>query len=61
VLGEWFAASIGSTVPIDALALFTEPAPGALFALQAVYPLRPVPLAGRPPRAASTTDSKGTR
>jgi putative phosphonate metabolism protein len=43
VLSEWFTASIGSTVPIDALALFTEPEPGAPFALQAVCPLQPVP------------------
>jgi Protein of unknown function (DUF1045) len=42
-LGDWFSASIGATVPVDALALFTETEPGAPFALAAVYPLRPVP------------------
>jgi Protein of unknown function (DUF1045) len=43
VLTDWFAASLGITVPVDALALFTEAEPGAPFALQAVYPLQPVP------------------
>jgi hypothetical protein len=44
-LRDWFSASIGVTVPVDALALFTETEPGAPFALQAVHPLRPVPSA----------------
>jgi hypothetical protein len=48
-LRGWFAASIGATVPVDALALFTETEPGAPFALYAVHPLRPV------------TDSEGAR
>jgi hypothetical protein len=39
----WFAASLGATVPVDALALFTEAEPGAPFTLHAVHPLRPVP------------------
>jgi putative phosphonate metabolism protein len=38
-LSGWFAASLGATVPVDALALFTEAEPGAPFALHAVYPL----------------------
>lgn len=48
VLTRWFAASLGVTVPVDALALFTEAEPGAPFTLQAVHPLRPV----RPSRPA---------
>jgi Protein of unknown function (DUF1045) len=68
-LTGWFAASIGATVPVDALALFTEAGPGAPFTLRSVYPLRPPPSspriespsAGRSPRAESTTDSEGPR
>jgi len=48
-LEEWFAASLGATVLVGALTLFTEAGPGAPFALRAVYPLRPLPAAGRPP------------
>jgi putative phosphonate metabolism protein len=43
VLSRWFAASLGVSVPVGALALFTEAEPGAPFALQAVYRLQPVP------------------
>jgi hypothetical protein len=42
-LTSWFSASLGATVPVDALALFTEAEPGAPFRLQAVHPLRPYP------------------
>ena len=42
-LNGWFAASLGATVPVDALALFTEAEPGAPFTLRAVHPLRPSP------------------
>jgi Protein of unknown function (DUF1045) len=42
-LNGWFAASLGATVPVDALALFTEAEPGAPFTLRAVHPLRPYP------------------
>ena len=42
-LTGWFAASIGATVPVDALALFAEAEPGAPFTLHAVHPLQPVP------------------
>lgn len=49
-LSDWFAASLGATVPVDALALFTETEPGAPFALRAVHPLRPAPHS-RPPKA----------
>ncbi len=40
-LTDWFAASVGATVPVDALALFTEAEPGAPSMLRSVYPLRP--------------------
>ena len=39
-LDDWFAPLLGVSVPVDALALFTEAAPGAPFSLRAVYPLR---------------------
>jgi len=55
-LNGWFAASLGATVPVDALALFTEAEPGAPFTLRAVHPLRPYP---RVPTDA--TDSEGAR
>jgi putative phosphonate metabolism protein len=46
-LRGWFAASLGITVPVGALALFTEDEPGAPFVLHAVYPLQPVPSSRR--------------
>ena len=55
-LNDWFAASIGATVPVDALALFTEAEPGAPFTLQAVHPLQPRSGGPTPP-----TDSEGAR
>jgi Protein of unknown function (DUF1045) len=60
---DWFAASLGATVPVDALALFTEAEPGAPFMLQAVYPLRPVPSPGATGTigAAAATGSEGAR
>ncbi|ADP81568.1 DUF1045 domain-containing protein [Pseudofrankia inefficax] len=57
-LTGWFAASLGATVPVDTLALFTEAEPGAPFALHAVYPLRPIPV---PAQTEALTESKGTR
>jgi putative phosphonate metabolism protein len=60
-LNGWFAASLGATVPVDALALFTEAEPGAPFTLRAVHPLRPytrVPTTCVPTHA---TDSEGAR
>ena len=42
-LSDWFAPLLGATVPVDALALFTEAEPGAPFVLHAVHPLQPVP------------------
>jgi hypothetical protein len=57
-LREWFAASLGVTLPVDALALFTEAAPGAPFMLHAVHPLQPAPAPRRPGGA---TDSEGAR
>jgi hypothetical protein len=55
---DWFAASVGATVPVDALALFAEEEPGASFTLRSVHPLRP---AAGSPRTESTTDSEGAR
>lgn len=37
----WFSAVPDHTLPIDALALFTETEPGAPFELHSVHPLRP--------------------
>jgi hypothetical protein len=55
-LNGWFAASLGATVPVDALALFTEAESGAPFTLQAVHPLQSQ--SGVPTHA---TDSEGAR
>jgi hypothetical protein len=63
-LTDWFAASLGATVTVDALALFTEAEPGAPSMLRSVYPLRPIsssPSADGFPRAESTADSQGAR
>jgi hypothetical protein len=57
-LTGWFTASLGATVPVDALALCTEAAPGAPFMLHAVYPLRPVHHRGQPTPVAG---SEGAR
>jgi hypothetical protein len=65
-LNGWFTASLGATVPVDALALFTEAEPGAPFTLRAVHPLRPDPR-GPTTRVPTTrvpthaTDSEGAR
>ena len=45
-LSDWFAPWLGATVPVDAIALFTEPEPGAPFTQQATYPLRPLNATG---------------
>ncbi len=58
-LTRWFAPDLGATVPVDALALFTEPTAGAPFALQAVYPLRPGPAAASPDQ--TPAERQGTR
>jgi hypothetical protein len=42
-LSDWFAALLGATVPVDALALFREDEPGAPFELHAVHRLQPAP------------------
>ena len=55
-LNAWFSASLGATVPVDALALLSEAEPGAPFTLQAIHPLQPYP--GVPTHA---TDSEGAR
>ena len=57
-LSDWFAGSLGATVPVDALALFTEAEPGAPVVLHAVHPLQQ---ATSPRSAASTTDREGAR
>jgi hypothetical protein len=57
-LSSWFAAWLGVSVPVNALALFTEAEPGAPFALHAVYPLQPVPSSRR---ADAPAESEGTR
>jgi hypothetical protein len=57
-LRSWFAAWLGVTVPVNALALFTEAEPGAPFVLHAVYPLQPVPSSRR---ADAPAESEGTR
>jgi putative phosphonate metabolism protein len=64
-LGGWFAPFAGVSLRIDALAVFTEPEPGAPFMLHAVHPLRPAePAPSFPavpsPSTASVTDSEGT-
>jgi putative phosphonate metabolism protein len=57
-LSDWFAALLGATVPVDALALFREDEPGAPFALHAVHRLQPAPAYQC---AAESTDSEGAR
>ena len=57
-LSAWFSPLLGATVPVDALALFTEAEPGAPFVLHAVHPLQPVPSSRRAVRPAV---SEGTR
>lgn len=39
-LAAWFAECLGQTIALDALALCTQPAPGAPFGLHSVHPLR---------------------
>ncbi|SIS00546.1 DUF1045 domain-containing protein [Williamsia sterculiae] len=62
-LEGWFADSIGRTIPVDALALFTEAAPGAPFRLHSVHPLRPANhrAAGTEDDRAAGTDTEGIR
>jgi Protein of unknown function (DUF1045) len=68
-VSSWFSASLGAAVAVDALALFTEPEPGAPFALQAVHPLRTgVPIHATDSEATDSeatdseaTDSEGAR
>lgn len=58
VLRDWFAAFLGASLPVDALAVFTEAAPGAPFRLHAVHHLRAAPARRRP---ADPTASEGVR
>jgi putative phosphonate metabolism protein len=55
-LHGWFGALFGATLPVAALALFTETEPGAPFTLRAVHPLQPISASLR---AAGKTDSEG--
>jgi putative phosphonate metabolism protein len=57
-LSDWFAPLLGTTVPVDGLALFTEAEPGAPFTLHAVHPLRPVPSSTRAARPAVSEGSR---
>ena len=57
-LSDWFAPVLGAAVPVDALALFKEAAPGAPFALYAVHQLRP---ATGPRSTPATPDREGAR
>lgn len=41
VLAEWFGDVLGRTLPVDALAIFTEAEPGAPFELRSAHPLCP--------------------
>ena len=55
---DWFSGSLGATVAVDALALFTEEEPGAPFTLRSLHPLRPAPASAVTTHA---TDSEGAR
>ena len=55
---DWFTPLLGADVPLDVLALFTEAAPGAPFALRSLHQLRPAPSS---PRAIQPADSEGAR
>jgi hypothetical protein len=61
VLTDWFGASIGATIPVDALAIFREDAPGAPFMLHSVHPLAPTPQAGTNPISVPATQAEGIR
>jgi hypothetical protein len=58
VLSDWFAALLGTAVPVDALALFIEAEPGAPFAQYAVHQLQSAPAYQH---AAETIDIEGAR
>jgi hypothetical protein len=57
-LSDWFAPLLGADVPVDALALLTEAAPGAPFTLHALHHLQPPPEHRRP---AELAGSEGAR
>jgi hypothetical protein len=57
-LSDWFAALLGATVPVEALALFREDEPGAPFVLHTIHHLQPAP---SDRQAAEPTGSGGTR
>lgn len=45
-LRTWFADQLGRDLPVEALAVFVEPAPGEPFTLRSLHPLRPAPVEG---------------
>jgi len=55
-LTAWFADSLGRTIPLDAIALFTEAGPGAPFVLHSIHPLHTPPSV----RASGAFDDEGT-
>ncbi|GAA4163672.1 DUF1045 domain-containing protein [Gryllotalpicola daejeonensis] len=61
VLTDWFADSLGRAIPVDALAIFTEEAPGAPFELHSVHPLAPSPQAGARTTPVPATQAEGIR
>jgi hypothetical protein len=60
-LRGWFAPLLGATVPVDALALFTEAEPGAPFRLHALHRLRRARPAAARHHAAGPADREGAR
>jgi hypothetical protein len=57
MLRSWFDEVLGQDVPIDALALFVEPEPGAPFVLHTAHRLHPTLTS----RTAEAPASEGTR
>jgi hypothetical protein len=57
-LRDWFAPLLGATVPVDAIALFTEAEPGTPFVLHTLHRLQS---ASAYRRAAEPADSEGAR
>lgn len=53
ILRDWFSDSLDQDLPVDSLALFTEPAPGAPFSLHSAHRLQPLRTAQSAARAAT--------
>jgi len=61
-LSDWFAPLLGASLPVDALAVFTEAEPGAPFTLYAVHNLEPrLAPSPSPQPAAGPAGSQGAR